>query len=90
MRYIFIALIAKTKIEKFTKIFLAIIINFIYYRHSVLNVCLTLFEPDAAHSVFFYLSLRKLNQFLLLQHISNVYFPLPVLFKIHAKNKSVL
>ncbi|PCQ74064.1 hypothetical protein CQA47_08990 [Enterobacter hormaechei] len=36
-----------------TKITLAIIINFIYYRHSVLNVCLSLIEPDASHSVFF-------------------------------------
>lgn len=36
-----------------TKITLAIIINFIYYRHSVLNVCLSLIEPDAPHSVFF-------------------------------------
>ncbi|WP_218033853.1 hypothetical protein, partial [Enterobacter cloacae] len=42
-----------------TKITLAIIINFIYYRHSVLNVCLSLIEPDAPHSVFFYLSLRQ-------------------------------
>ncbi len=42
-----------------TKITLAIIINFIYYRHSVLNVCLSLIEPDASHSVFFYLSLRQ-------------------------------
>ncbi|OWP41546.1 hypothetical protein CEG88_17000 [Klebsiella aerogenes] len=32
---------------------LAIIINFIYYRHSVLNVCLPLFQPDASHPVFF-------------------------------------
>ncbi|AXC73338.1 hypothetical protein DOE59_18335 [Salmonella enterica subsp. diarizonae serovar 48:i:z] len=30
----------------------AIIINFIYYRHSFLNVCLPLFQPDASHSVF--------------------------------------
>ncbi|EHD01489.1 hypothetical protein LTSEWAN_3723, partial [Salmonella enterica subsp. enterica serovar Wandsworth str. A4-580] len=28
----------------------AIIINFIYYRHSLLNVCLPLFQPDASHS----------------------------------------
>ncbi|EBO5194943.1 hypothetical protein DP511_22005 [Salmonella enterica] len=31
----------------------AIIINFIYYRHSLLNVFLPLFQPDASHSVFF-------------------------------------
>ncbi|HBX06959.1 MAG TPA: hypothetical protein DEG10_13825 [Leclercia adecarboxylata] len=48
-----------------TKITLAIIINFIYYRHSVLNVCLSLIEPDASHSVFFYLSLRKSELFVL-------------------------
>ncbi|PAN70281.1 hypothetical protein CIW69_19675 [Enterobacter cloacae] len=37
-----------------SKISLAIIINFIYYRHSVLNVCLSLIQPDASHSVFFF------------------------------------
>ncbi|PIA01146.1 hypothetical protein CS900_05615 (plasmid) [Enterobacter hormaechei] len=46
-------------VRTFPKITLAIIINFIYYRHSVLNVCLSLIEPDASHSVFFYLSLRQ-------------------------------
>ncbi|OFI14049.1 hypothetical protein BEE60_02595 [Klebsiella pneumoniae] len=34
------------------KIRVAIIINFIYYRHSVLNVCLPLFQPDASHRFF--------------------------------------
>ena len=53
------ALNDKTKTTNITKITLAIIINFIYYRHSALNVCLSLIEPDAAHSVFFYLSLRN-------------------------------
>ena len=54
-----IALNDKTKSTPATRITLAIIINFIYYRHSVLNVCLSLIEPDASHSVFFYLSLRQ-------------------------------
>lgn len=58
----YIALNGKTKPSPITKIVSAIIINFIYYRHSVLNVCLPLFQPDASHSVFFYLSLRKFNQ----------------------------
>ena len=42
-----------TPLVNTTKITLAIIINFIYYRHSVLNVCLSLIEPDAPHSFFF-------------------------------------
>ncbi|POP48013.1 hypothetical protein CHU32_01605 [Superficieibacter electus] len=49
---------AKTNTTKATRIDTAIIINFIYYRHSVLNVCLPLFPPDASRPVFFYLSLR--------------------------------
>jgi len=53
------ALNDKTKQANITKITLAIIINFIYYRHSVLNVCLSLIEPNAERSVFFYLSLRN-------------------------------
>lgn len=48
-----IALNDKTKLSPTTKIIIAIIINFIYYRHSVLNVCLPLFQPDASHPVFF-------------------------------------
>ncbi|WP_228993768.1 hypothetical protein, partial [Klebsiella variicola] len=48
-----IALNGKTKLSLVTKITVAIIINFIYYRHSVLNVCLPLFQPDASHPVFF-------------------------------------
>ncbi|MER1639566.1 hypothetical protein [Klebsiella aerogenes] len=48
-----IALNGKTKSSPKTKIIIAIIINFIYYRHSVLNVCLPLFQPDASHPVFF-------------------------------------
>lgn len=47
------ALNAKPKAELVSKIIDAIIINFIYYRHSNLNVCLPLFKPDALHSVFF-------------------------------------
>lgn len=47
-----IALNGKTKLSLVTKITVAIIINFIYYRHSVLNVCLPLFQPDASHPVF--------------------------------------
>ncbi|EFY1834518.1 hypothetical protein DT554_07970 [Shigella flexneri] len=42
----------KTKPSLATRITPAIIINFIYYRHSFLNVCLPLFQPDASHSVF--------------------------------------
>ena len=48
-----IALNGKTKPSPITKIVSAIIINFIYYRHSFLNVCLPLFQPDASHPVFF-------------------------------------
>ncbi|OZG44158.1 hypothetical protein CDA57_23655 [Salmonella enterica subsp. enterica serovar Typhi] len=48
----FIALNDKTESSFATKIVTAIIINFIYYRHSLLNVCLPLFQPDASHSVF--------------------------------------
>jgi hypothetical protein len=44
---------------------LAIIINFIYYRHSVLNVCLSQIEPNALHSVFFYSSIHKYKLFVL-------------------------
>ncbi|AVP30506.1 hypothetical protein DZI64_20025 [Escherichia coli] len=47
------ALNVKTKPSLATRITPAIIINFIYYRHSFLNVCLPLFQPDASHSVFF-------------------------------------
>ena len=53
------ALNDKTNVADLSKIKVAIIINFIYYRHSALNVCLSLIEPNAAHSVFFYLSLRS-------------------------------
>lgn len=60
-KVIITALIVKTKTDEITKINPAIIINFIYYRHSVLNVCLSLIQPSALHSVFFYASLRKLN-----------------------------
>ncbi|EBX4282851.1 hypothetical protein DRY43_19405 [Salmonella enterica subsp. enterica serovar Napoli] len=49
----FIALNDKTESSFATKIVTAIIINFIYYRHSLLNVSLPLFQPDASHSVFF-------------------------------------
>lgn len=49
----FIALNDKTESSFATKIVTAIIINFIYYRHSLLNVYLPLFQPDASHSVFF-------------------------------------
>ncbi|ECC3877014.1 hypothetical protein CSP26_11110 [Salmonella enterica subsp. indica] len=48
-----IALNDKTESSFATKIVTAIIINFIYYRHSLLNVCLPLFQPNASHSVFF-------------------------------------
>lgn len=65
LKVIITALIVKTKSIEITKIALAIIINFIYYRHSALNVCLSLIQPSATHSVFFYSSLRKLNFFVL-------------------------
>ena len=52
-KVIITALIVKTKTGEITKLTPAIIINFIYYRHSFLNVCLPLFQPDASHSVFF-------------------------------------
>ncbi|EHC65514.1 hypothetical protein LTSEMIN_3565, partial [Salmonella enterica subsp. enterica serovar Minnesota str. A4-603] len=44
----FIALNDKTESSFATKIVTAIIINFIYYRHSLLNVCLPLFQPNAS------------------------------------------
>ncbi|EGD5055504.1 hypothetical protein DTZ18_16925 [Escherichia coli] len=52
------ALNVKTKPSLATRISPAIIINFIYYRHSFLIVCLPLFQPDASHPVFFYPSLH--------------------------------
>ncbi|PJD63716.1 hypothetical protein B9Q32_19070, partial [Enterobacter kobei] len=55
----------KTRSLLISKIALAIIINFIYYRHSVLNVCLSLIEPNASHSVFFYPSLRNFSFYVL-------------------------
>jgi len=49
-----LALNAKPELKIGTNIIPAIIINFIYYRHSILNVCLPLLRPNAWHSVFFY------------------------------------
>ena len=69
----FLALNAKLIYKIGTNIILAIIINFIYYRHSILNVCLPLLGPNAWHSVFFYLSLRKKIHFVLLEIICNDY-----------------
>ncbi|EAA7987019.1 hypothetical protein BRR55_14515 [Salmonella enterica] len=43
-----IALNDKTESSFATKIVTAIIINFIYYRHSLLNVCLPLFQTHPA------------------------------------------
>ncbi|PJR67768.1 hypothetical protein CWM52_03075 [Raoultella sp. T31] len=68
-----IALNDKTKSPPATRITSAIIINFIYYRHSVLNVCLPLFQPDASHSVFFYPSLHNLNYLVIFTKKNNVY-----------------
>lgn len=51
--FVFTALNAKTQSAPNDKIFNAIIINFIYYRHSVLNASLNLFPPGASHPVFF-------------------------------------
>jgi hypothetical protein len=48
----FLALNAKPNDKFGTNIIIAIIINFIYYRHSILNVCLPLLGPNAWHSVF--------------------------------------
>ena len=47
------ALNAKPKAELVSKIIDAIIINFIYYRHSNLNVCLPLLLPDVRIRYFF-------------------------------------
>lgn len=49
----FTALIAKTSGAFATKITLAIIINFIYYRHSNLNVRFTPIISGCTHPVFF-------------------------------------
>ena len=49
----FTALIAKTSGAFTTKITLAIIINFIYYRHSNLNVRFTPIISGCPHPVFF-------------------------------------
>lgn len=54
-----IALNDKTESSFATKIAIAIIINFIYYRHSFLNVCLPLFQPNACAFGFFYAFLHK-------------------------------
>jgi len=51
------ALIAKTAQAIPSKITLAIIINFIYYRHSDLNVRFTPIPAGCSHPVFFYLNL---------------------------------
>jgi len=73
MIYMFLALNAKLIYKFGTNIILAIIINFIYYRHSILNVCLPLLGPNAWHSVFFYLSLRNQIHFVLPERICNDY-----------------
>ncbi|AUU91996.1 hypothetical protein C2U55_24415 [Enterobacteriaceae bacterium ENNIH3] len=59
----FLALNAKLIYKFGTNIIIAIIINFIYYRHSILNVCLPLLGPNAWHSVFFFtfLYVNKFN-----------------------------
>ena len=54
-----LALNAKPEFKIGTNIIPAIIINFIYYRHSILNACLPLLRPNAWHSVFFYPSLHN-------------------------------
>ena len=53
MKITFLALNAKPQQKITTNIINAIIINFIYYRHSILNVYLPLLRPNAWHSVFF-------------------------------------
>ena len=60
--FMFLALNAKLIYKFGTNIIIAIIINFIYYRHSILNVCLPLLGPNAWHSVFFtFLYVNKFN-----------------------------
>ncbi|ECI4982894.1 hypothetical protein DRY37_06105 [Salmonella enterica subsp. salamae] len=54
----------------------AIIINFIYYRHSLLNVCLPLFQPNASHSVFFTpFQTRSADLCYLPKTITVIYYP---------------
>ncbi|ECE6743837.1 hypothetical protein DOR57_05750 [Salmonella enterica subsp. salamae] len=72
----FIALNDKTESSFATKIVTAIIINFIYYRHSLLNVCLPLFQPNASHSVFFTLFQRRSADLCYLpKTITVIYYP---------------
>lgn len=72
----FIALNDKTESSFATKIVTAIIINFIYYRHSLLNVCLPLFQPNASHSVFFTLfQTRSADLCYLPKTITAIYYP---------------
>lgn len=72
----FIALNDKTESSFATKIVTAIIINFIYYRHSLLNVCLPLFQPNASHSVFFTLfQPRSADLCYLPKTITVIYYP---------------
>lgn len=72
----FIALNDKTESSFATKIVTAIIINFIYYRHSLLNVCLPLFQPNASHSVFFTLfQTRSADLCYLPKTITVIYYP---------------
>ncbi len=72
----FIALNDKTESSFATKIVTAIIINFIYYRHSLLNVCLPLFQPNASHSVFFTLfQTRSVDLCYLPKTITVIYYP---------------
>lgn len=50
---IFTALNDKTFFTFISKIDIAIIINFIYYRHSILNVSFTPISTGCSHPVFF-------------------------------------
>jgi len=52
-KMIFTALNDKTFFTFISKIDIAIIINFIYYRHSILNVSFTPISTGCSHPVFF-------------------------------------
>jgi len=56
------ALNDKTFNQVVVKISTAIIINFIYYRHSIPNVSFTFIITGCMHPVFFCPSLRFLNK----------------------------
>jgi len=74
---IFTALNDKTFSKFITKIDTAIIINFIYYRHSIPNVNFTPISTGCMHPVFFYPFLRNVNNCLIKKR---VFFTTPFTF----------